>query len=297
MKYNNVIFYNGFHNGDVHLSRTFVKYIVDYCFKNNAKCYYIHNNKHSLIKDIDNLNIIIKYPNLSNNELAFIKNNDLYINTWYAAGNHYYHTIYECSFNCYYHLFNDVLIKFFGFDLSYFSSNKEDFFPDIDFKKYNTLNIDSWISNNKNYKVLLCNCDTLSGQSNNFDFNPIIERLSDKYKDIDWIITDLNKYKINKNNVFYSEDIIQNKGDDLNENGYLSCFCDYLIGRCSGAYSFFYNKNNFFKSNKNILSFSTVCAPWYVPSDFKLNYSCNVIDYKKESFEEVFSVIENNIVR
>lgn len=296
MTYNNVIFYNPYHNGDVHGSRTFVKYIVEHCQKNNIKCHYIHENKYSLIKDIENLNIIIKPPHLPHNNLAFVSNGDLYINTWYAAGNHKYLSRYNCSFNCYYHLFNDVLQQFFNTNLEKFSNKKEDFFPDIDFSKYNVSNIEEWLKNNVGYKVLICNCDTKSGQSNNFDFNPIIEDLSTTYSDVTWILTDVMKYRIKKQNVFYSCDIINNKGDDLNENGYLSCFCDYLIGRNSGAFSFFYNKKNFFNSNKNILSFlihnSAVYPCWYELDDFKLNYTCNIFDSREESTDNVKNTIQ-----
>ena len=84
-----IYFYNTFHNGDVHYSRTFVRDIMKK-LGDNEYCY-LHNNNPYIIKDInikqdrafnsfDNWRLISNYP--INYVSRIIRNKDLYINTW-----------------------------------------------------------------------------------------------------------------------------------------------------------------------------------------------------------------------
>ena len=59
-------------------------------------------------------------------------------------------------------------------------------------------------------------------------------------------------YKIE--NTFYTRDIINYDGCDLNENSYLSTKCDIIIGRASGPHAFAGVYDNFMDENKIIYS-------------------------------------------
>lgn len=114
-----IYFYNNFHNGDIHYSRTFVKDIMsklgdnDYC--------YLHNCDPSILKDIkklkhdnsfisfDNWNLISDYPIKHNSQI--IRTNDLFINTWVGQKDmSYIHTDKDisCSLYTHYNLYKDI---------------------------------------------------------------------------------------------------------------------------------------------------------------------------------------------
>ena len=80
------------------------------------------------------------------------------------------------------------------------------------------------------------------------DINHLIEKLSDNYPHIDFILTE--KSNIVKNNVLHTSDIIMTSGCDLNEISYLSTKCDIIVGRASGPYCFTHVKENMLNTNK-----------------------------------------------
>ena len=293
--YRSITFFNPYHNGDVHASRTFVKSIVDYMKPHNIPCNYAQINVANILMDIDGLACHNRQASLPIGEMFIVKNGDLYINTWYAAGHHKYLNKYNLTYNCLYHLFNEITNSCFNFDLSAISSDKSYFFPDIDYSKYQIQSIDDIMSNNKRFTAFISNCDTMSGQAVNFDFNPIISTLADKYPDIIWIPTNIIRGRIIKRNVIYSADIIRKNGFDLNENGYLSTKCDMIVGRASGSHSFAYNKYNFFKSTKKNICFTDIDPLWYDKNDFELNYTNKIIHSKSTNPEEIIDTISGEL--
>lgn len=97
-----IYFYNNFHNGDIHYSRTFVKDIMsklgdnDYC--------YLHNCDPSILKDIkklkhdnsfisfDNWNLISDYPIKHNSQI--IRTNDEINKTFITISDNIYDSYY-----------------------------------------------------------------------------------------------------------------------------------------------------------------------------------------------------------
>jgi len=74
-----LIFYNNYHNGDIHLSRNFVKDIIK---KTNYDKYsYIHNNSSTILKDINNLTYIKASKELYDRVLIYNDTDHTYINT------------------------------------------------------------------------------------------------------------------------------------------------------------------------------------------------------------------------
>lgn len=65
-----ILFYNDWHNGDIHMSREYVKDLMSVLGQNEY--FYYHTNNNSILSDIDNL----KYTNNKN------ITTDLNINTW-----------------------------------------------------------------------------------------------------------------------------------------------------------------------------------------------------------------------
>lgn len=277
--FDNIIFFNHFHNGDVHVSRTFIQNIINQICSSNY--IYTHNNSYRLLFDIKNL----KYKKIDfeiNKDISFeINNNNLFINTWIGQNNFKYIQN-GCNFIGNYSMYKDM---FENLNIL-IDSNVEKYLPSINYNCFNIDYIDLVLNNDNREKVLISNCKTESCQCPNFDFDPIIEYFSDKYKNILFLITD--ETCINKKNVLYTKDIICNNCNDLNENSYISTKCKVIIGRSSGSYTFSLVKENLLDKNKKFIVFCTNSGTgcWYCyekcetiySNRFDLGNIINVID-------------------
>ena len=89
----NVVFYNNYHNGDIHYSREFIKFFINNIHSKNY--YYIHPNDPRILLDVKRLTIktpieiVEKWEKLELNtykkdkETNILRYTDtLYINTW-----------------------------------------------------------------------------------------------------------------------------------------------------------------------------------------------------------------------
>jgi hypothetical protein len=174
--------------------------------------------------------------------------------------------------------------------------NKNYYIPEINWNCFDIQNIDNFIENDKIY-CLISNGDVLSGQALNFNFNPIIEKLSDNFSNINFILTN-NKEKLKKTNIFYTDDIIKTENGDLNEIGYLGTKCKIIVGRASGPFCFCHNKSILTDKEKTLIVFSKLKNDgiWATPEE---NDSCNFakqIWSNNFDFENVYDIIKNSIV-
>ena len=65
-----LIFYNNFHNGDIHVSRDFVKDIVSKI--NFSEAIYYHENSYTILKDIEVKHVKEKYGSDSAKKLPIL---------------------------------------------------------------------------------------------------------------------------------------------------------------------------------------------------------------------------------
>jgi hypothetical protein len=86
----------------------------------------------------------------------------------------------------------------------------------------------------------------MSGQAPAVDFDAITLSLADTFPQITFLLTNPGTIKIQKNNVFYCDEIINSpiKINDLNEISYISTRCKLIVGRSSGPYSFSITEKN-----------------------------------------------------
>lgn len=302
MSFDKVIFYNAFHNGDIHLSRTLVDRIIK-TFP-NFKYYYSHKNNKDLLLDVNNLESISFLPNLNNKnyKMFFINDNVLYFNTWYAAGNNKFFNNYGISFDSLYYVFDFNLKGSFGKSLNDIEDNVENLFPKINFNKFKTTNVDNYLKNYSDVKkVFISNGDVLSGQAVNFNYSSIINTLVSNHKDVLFIASNNHKDLLLGENLALSENIIDKKDFDLNENAYLSTKCDLIFGRSSGTYTFAMNQDNMFDSNKTMISFSNIGSDdnKYWLSDSmrdKVHYKAKVLNYNCGP-GDILRIMNENIIR
>jgi hypothetical protein len=268
-KPSNVYFFNNYHNGDVFYSKEFIKDIKN---KLGINHYYCHNNDFSILKDVD-VDQIRKYT--PHNDTSVIQiGDDLYINTWIGQQNFKYLT-YGCSLKSNYILFCDIYNQ-----LNISINPMEFYIPTVDFQKIETKNIDNFIQSNKRY-VLVCNNSVWSGQSENFDFDPIIDYLSNIYPNITFIMT--NDSFLQKSNIITVNNIL-NYSNNLLEISYLSTKVDVIIGRASGPFCFTHIKENMENPNKIFICFS------YYENESKwiLDKNCQAKQYWSNIFDDLF---------
>lgn len=212
----NIIFYNYCRNGDIHVSRNFVRELCNNLGPN--KYFYLHKNDSCLLEDIpfiehqklaDNIQTKRQIPPLN---LVFKFNDNNYINTWFSSDNKKYIKTYGITFDCLYFLFKDIYSKF-GLKIEKIFNNPFDILPIINYNKININNVHNFYEKHKSKKnVLICNGAAMSNQAKNFDFSNIITQLASQYKNINFILTNqLSEVNKNYDNIYYTSEIINKK--------------------------------------------------------------------------------------
>lgn len=294
------MFFNHYHNGDIHASRGVIKQIMYAVNKKNTNTSfsYSHRNSSNLLIDIDNLkfdaqaiNNIKDYDNLLN------INNTIYINTWYGQKRHIYLNRHGITFDSLYEAFNDTCKELWKFSLEDISHNINDFFPIIDYSKFSIDNIKLWLDKNTNKKILVENGLAKSHQAINFAITPIIIKIAQKHLDKIFILSSKEDIDLPKN-VIFTDDIIQIKDkSDLNEISFLSTHCDLIIGRASGVFTFSLTQENLFKRNIKYLCFSnlipTVSNKFWIGSLLKdkVKYSSDIFTTNESNSDAIYNII------
>lgn len=295
-----IIFFNFFNNGDIHLSRGFIKYIIQKIHEKDKSVnfFYAHKNK-KLLNDLNIIEDNKLLSNIKNHFDEFIDRPDgLYINTWYASGNYKYMNMHGISFDTLYELFNNICKTHFEINLDL--EDPRIFFPNINYNKFFIKNASDFLKNCSRPVILIANGPALSGQAVNFNLTETIIPLAKKYHGITFILTNIESHlELLPNNIYYSHQIINKKTiPDLNECSYLSIYSNLIIGRSSGVYSFSLVKENLFERNINMLSFSNInFEKYWLSNKFKdkINYSSTIINSFKENTKDAQEIIDDQI--
>lgn len=313
---NKITFINYYNKGDIHVSRGFVKKIIEKVRSLNLDIKFAYSHKHDpdLLKDIQYLDFdkdgLLAFHNFCTSQGLNPQHTDVfnidgnyYFNTWYAQKERKYLDEHGITFDTLYFIFDDICKKILNFSLEDISDNLLDFYPDIDFTKFDTKNIDNWIADNKfNKKIFVANGHSLSGQSYNVNFTRLITDIAKKKTDTYFLLTNIEDGKISLPNVIYTDDIIKkNSFNDLNENAYLSTFCDVIIGRGSGASSFAFNCKNILNSNIIFIYFCNFVSKdtnkFWVGKYFndKINYAAKFKISDSGHEETLANIIANSV--
>jgi hypothetical protein len=282
-----ICFFCHFHNGDIYHIKEF---LIDISSQLKTKYYIAHENSSLLTHDIDIEHInISKIPLLVGKHYTkFIETEDcLYVNAWiggYFSSDNEYNM--ECSLRGFHRMFSHIYATVgekFKVDLKL--GNVEEYFPSIDYSKFDCNSIDKFISKNTNNKILISNGPALSCQTTyNTDMSEIIEPLAKEYPNNIFILT--KKFNTSISNIKFTEDIINSKTCDLNEISYISRFCKLIIGRNSGPFCFTVTKENINDEDKKFLAFGdkpTDCFPYMldIKSEFMFDYFSGIDNLKK----------------
>jgi hypothetical protein len=267
--------FNNYHNGDVFYSRLVVQNLVDI-----FNIEYYHSTVLSQFEDIDNVK---EFNYLCP---SFYENTSLKFDTWVGQNNCEFLKDTLCSF----YTGKKILINIFN-QLGLSIPKDEDLLPYVIYDKLKHIDsVKNKLSNYDNFinKILISNNNVQSGQSLNFDFDPIINILSDIYPKHLFLVT--NPTSIIKNNVIHIKDITVNSFDLLYIS-FISTKCDIIIGRASGPYCYCHVKENLMDKNKTFISFThnDIEGIWYRESKAKQIWS------NKYDTKNILDVINNEI--
>jgi hypothetical protein len=253
--------FNNYHNGDIFYSR-----LITQNLKDLFDIEYYHSTPLSQFEDFKN----IKEFNISTP--GFSENTSLSFDTWVGQRNCEFLRGTLCSF----YTGKKILINIFN-QLGLPIPKDEDLLPYVIYD--NLKHIDSVKNKLSNYdnflsKILISNNNVQSGQSVNFDFDPIINVLSDMFPNHLFLIT--NPTSIVKNNVVQIKDIT-GSDFDLLYISFISTKCDIIVGRASGPYCYCHVKENLMNENKTFISLThhDIEGIWFKESKAKQIWSNN----------------------
>jgi hypothetical protein len=247
-------FYNHMHNGDLFAGRGWIEAI---CKKLDYSPIYYHSNKPQVIADLP-----VTYQPLPADfadehfvRHKFIATDDtIWINTWIGAYLSHkstdgvavvggpdcvnyqgFHNMWKFIFSMCNHEFH------LGLEIS---DDLWPFITDPNYSFYNIAPVDDFLQQHRNNKrVLISNGPGHSQQCwQSHDMSHIMQDSIQHCKNLQFIFT--HRTPLQYDNVFYTDDITQTPGCDLNEIGYLSHHCDIIIGRSSGPFNFAMTRAN-----------------------------------------------------
>jgi hypothetical protein len=297
----NLFFYNNWHNGDLHVSRGIVNYIVNVMKERspNMGFYYGHYNDPEILKDLPVIydKNYLSYLNDKKHNCFFIRDESLFINTWYGVNNYLYYNSFGPTFDCVFELMKAPANEL-GIDLT--NVNIKDLMPVINFDKYDICNIDLSFMKNK-INLYISNGEVYSQQISNHNMNLVISRLANEYKDINFILTNVVGNKLSSHNIYYTQDLIMKNNCDLNENAFISTKCDIIIGRASGTYTFALNTVNLFDRECKIVCISDYpeqFGDFWLGKTFsgKVKYKSSSDNYNAKSLSDIYTIINNTIL-
>lgn len=262
--------YNDFHNGDVFYSRI----IIEQLLKSGFEVSYNHQMNPKILEDYGNIYAGPLDPNVhvSRGANNYEKN---IINTWIGKEDAKFVKVDACSFRGYlplaYEIFDHYGIK---------HSAEEELLPKVHW--YNLDISDDLVRELSTLRmcyqkiILICNNNCLSGQSQNFSFDPILKYLSNKYRTTCLFLV-TNDTSICGENIVKISSLTGNIESDLLYISYISLNCDIIVGRASGPYCFTHVGDNLLDPEKTYISFTNYSSEgiWYHNSKAKQVWSDN----------------------
>ena len=256
--YMKIKFYNNWHNGDIHNSRSFLREIVKSL--PNHEFSYLHFNSKRLLRDIPQ----IKYEDIRDydflntkdrfkisqplgdgtNSPILIDEDCCFINTW-VGSNPQSDNIFKRHITAYKRIFKILGLKF---------DENKNWCPEIDFSFYKTKKIEEFINKKNKFRILVCNGFSL--QAKDFSFKNALNKIIDYFNtEIEVILTSKQD---ELDGVIYTDDITERPFDDLNEISLISTSADMIIGRSSGPSSYCIVKENQLNENKTFINFINI---------------------------------------
>lgn len=294
-----VVFFNHFHNGDIHVSRSMVRHIINRLPSTTFA--YSHRNPPNILSDIPRLEYSNTGVEFINEHTSLSKVGDIiYFNTWYAQQKFKHMNTLGLTFDALYAGIDENCQNAFGFSLSDISEDPKIFYPEIDYSKFEIGHAQKWLKENPVKKILIENGQALSGQSDNFNMTQAIANVAANHLDKIFILSNHDNIPL-PNNCIYADGIIKkSQRSDLNEISFLSSQCDLIIGRASGVFTFALTQYNLFERPAKFLCFYNLPAQnqqyWLGPMfKDKIQYSANIVTHNETNINRIQDIIQQNL--
>jgi hypothetical protein len=301
-----IVFFNDHGIGDLIWSRIVVHYINKYLIQNQLKAYFFHKFYRNIIKfdssiETGNIKYILPYTtSIVNNmysvhcpNLSIVYGEQLFINTWLMFSKSFHKNYLNedpsktlVNLDVLAELANDLIeVIESTCNIEIPRADGESLFTSCNEEFSNKTQIDNFFEQNKfsNY-VLLCNGNSRSGQTENFNVYEWIEEIIPMFPDWGFIFTERN-FKTNYKNAMVTSNnpSIQN----LDNIEYMSTKCKILFTRSTGPGHILFNKNNCLDKDKSIIAytFHKNTAFLYDKGDCKYTWSN---EFTKENVIENF---------
>lgn len=256
-----LIFFNHWRNGDCFIGKEYVREIINTI---RVPAYYAHNNHESVTQDlpcelmrIDDMKLQLGHGN----KIVYDPEEQAcYINTWVGAflgtyfnpGNHANFVILNKIWRDYYKALNIPMVD----KDAYYQ-----YLPKINFNAYDLTSAKEWIQKqDRKYIVVISNGRQQSDQSDVGDMEIAIDIVTDRFKNIAFLIcdkvNDKNNVTMRKDNITYSSDIFNSTVGNLPHISYITHFANLIVGKNSGPFSFAHTHDNLTDPNKIFLCFS-----------------------------------------
>lgn len=313
------VFFNMFRNGDLFVVREFVRELISVLPE--YQWHYAHGNHPNSLVDLPciydsmpHYHEVCKFLHCKNHEISdvlpkskpliydesirkSVPENNLYINTW--PGVYYGHFFPRCHYANMHELINiwnhisDLVYKYTGKKHTYDKPLVE-YFPTVDESKFDLQKISNFIESNKYTQfekhVLVANGNALSNQSKLLSLNHTLTMLAKRNPNVAFIAT--SKFERNMNNIFFTDDIFCTDYD-LPLISILSSYCNIIVGKNSGPYTYANTKRNITDSSKTFISFSNAARDNLL---YQSNCSCAFIhedtDDENRAIEIVHDIIK-----
>lgn len=255
-------FYNHYGVGDLVESREFV---LDWMrLLGVAEAEYAHRSLPGFFEDLPQIRSIDIDPSMDMRAALIPRaNGDLCVNTWIGRdGSYVTNPGVGCTVEGLFRMHNDMLHRA---HLPPLPRTMAEYIPTIDYSRVNLGHLHEWLDEHADMRlVLLCNGITGSGHAPNFDFGPMLDRIVER-PDTRFIFTDASASVIHdRHDVVFTDDLTGRSDRppgaygpcDFNAIGYLSRFCEIIVGRCSGAQMAANVLPNWMDSTKKLVCFT-----------------------------------------
>ena len=289
-----ITLYNMFHNGDLHISREFLKMLRKAMPRYRYS--YAHRCKHSVFCDMPWLAKSEEHMDDRQNYLPYYYGRDgktLYINTWVARCRSNRYSANFAMRSAIIRVFNKFRDDILELGLPFKIGFVEDCLPRIDYSycRYGK-NVMLFVKECGDKRIILvANGDAMSGQANNFDMCWAVRELADEHEDCVFVMT--HRTEVAGHNIFYTDEIIQAGAEgDLCEISLLSRYCDVLVGRNSGPSCFWCVYPNWIDEHKHIIHFVNDTRDDFWHNTLGANLYCSLGANEKIFVTEVHNLIE-----
>lgn len=300
-----ICFYNHFHNGDLYANREFIKWANEAW---QVPCCYSHNNNPKILADLP-VAYVSMPQSLQNEDTKYKKifriEETIYVNTWigcymaWASLDDVIVTdpviglnwvVYHKMWRYIVEQLNGILqtAKVLSANVNHFIGNPiSEFYVNHQFLK-TKLDL-------QKTSILISNGPALSGQAyQNHGMESWFKDIIPQYPQVQWIFT--HGTTIYANNVFYTQDIFDNRPCDLNEIGELSKHCGIIIGRNSGPFLFCNTLYNLNAKKKTFIATGRVrgdCFPVGLQLSCDYYWLCDQDDIQTKNI--IASIVENKL--